>query len=88
MIGKEEGMNMGVHELLVAEYIDESEPVIFRFNLVDCLHHKLFLAIPDYVGTGFTHLQIPAPSNVLRLGFLSVEGAGRAAAPQFPRFPG
>lgn len=64
MIDKEEGMNMGVHELLVTKDIHQPEPVIFRFNLVDCLHHKFFIAIADYVCIGFTHLQILAPSSV------------------------
>ncbi len=63
VIDKEEGMNMGVHEFLVAKDIHKPEPVIFRFNLVDCLHHKFFIAIADYVGIGFTHLQISAPSS-------------------------
>ena len=64
MIAKEEGMNMGVHELLVTKDIHQPEPVIFWFNPVDCLHHKFFMAIADYEGISFTHLQILAPSSV------------------------
>jgi hypothetical protein len=56
VIGKEEGMNIGVHELLVAEDIHEPEPILFRLNPVDCFHHKFFVTITNHVHICFTHL--------------------------------